>query len=90
MSETVQPHFKCPDCGRVSYHPVDIREGWCNVCKKGDLERSFAASEHCHSNNDGECEWERCPQLRDKEPHATGRHCPLAVRDSTIPGWEGT
>jgi hypothetical protein len=34
-----QPSFTCPDCGLVSYHPVDIREGWCNVCKKGDLER---------------------------------------------------
>lgn len=31
----------------------------------------------CHSNNDGECSWSGCPQLRDGEPNASGRHCPL-------------
>lgn len=30
----------------------------------------------CHANKDGECGWEHCPQLRDNEPHETGRHCP--------------
>lgn len=30
----------------------------------------------CHSARDGECNWRHCPQLRDKEPAATGRHCP--------------
>lgn len=30
----------------------------------------------CHSHNDGECHWKFCPQLRDKEPAKTGRHCP--------------
>lgn len=36
---SAEPSFTCPDCGRVSHHPVDIREGWCNVCKKGRWER---------------------------------------------------
>ena len=27
-------------------------------------------------HNDGDCYWEKCPQLRDGEPKATGRHCP--------------
>jgi ribosomal protein L37E len=39
MKQHQPAHFQCPDCGRISYHPVDIREGWCNVCKRGDLER---------------------------------------------------
>lgn len=30
----------------------------------------------CHSNCDGDCEWKFCPQLRDGEPHKSGRHCP--------------
>lgn len=31
----------------------------------------------CRSGRDGECMWGDCPQRRDGEPHATGRHCPL-------------
>lgn len=31
----------------------------------------------CHADSDGDCSWKDCPQLRDREPHATGRHCPL-------------
>jgi len=30
----------------------------------------------CRSARDGECEWRECPQERDREPSATGRHCP--------------
>lgn len=33
----------------------------------------------CHADSDGECFWEHCPQLRDKEPHKSGRHCPLDI-----------
>lgn len=39
--------------------------------------------DHCHAagrNSDGECTWDGCPQARDGEPHATGRHCPLDTR----------
>lgn len=35
----------------------------------------------CHAGRDGECHWRRCPQLRDNEPNATGRHCPLDKED---------
>ena len=31
----------------------------------------------CQSGRDGDCNWSACPQLRDNEPAATGRHCPL-------------
>ncbi len=31
---------------------------------------------HCHADRDGDCAWPECPQVRDGEPRATGRHCP--------------
>jgi hypothetical protein len=31
----------------------------------------------CASNRDGECSHKQCPQIRDSEPAASGRHCPL-------------
>lgn len=30
----------------------------------------------CHADDDGDCEWRECPQLRDGEPAKSGRHCP--------------
>jgi hypothetical protein len=30
----------------------------------------------CHADNDGECSWRYCPQIRDGEPAKSGRHCP--------------
>jgi hypothetical protein len=39
-------------------------------------EPTFSTTEHCRAHKDGDCFWEGCPQLRDNEPHATGRHCP--------------
>jgi hypothetical protein len=26
------PSFRCPACGRVSYHPEDVRQGYCGAC----------------------------------------------------------
>lgn len=31
----------------------------------------------CATGRDGECGHAQCPQLRDGEPHKSGRHCPL-------------
>ncbi len=36
-----------------------------------------ATPARCHSGKDGDCVWAGCPQLKDNEPAATGRHCPL-------------
>lgn len=36
--------------------------------------------ESCHASRDGDCSWSACPQLRDNEPHSTGRHCPIDNR----------
>lgn len=33
--------------------------------------------ERCAAGRDGECHHKDCPQLRDNEPMATGRHCPI-------------
>ncbi len=33
--------------------------------------------ERCAAARDGECNHKECPQLRDNEPMATGRHCPI-------------
>ena len=44
--ETEQnPSITCPVCGRTSYHPIDIAEGWCANCndytsRPSDLERA--------------------------------------------------
>lgn len=27
-----QPSFRCPVCAAVSYHPEDIRHGYCGRC----------------------------------------------------------
>jgi len=34
----------------------------------------------CAAGRDGECHHAQCPQLRDNEPAATGRHCPMDNR----------
>ncbi len=31
----------------------------------------------CASDSDGDCNHPECPQNRDKEPHFSGRSCPL-------------
>jgi hypothetical protein len=33
--------------------------------------------QRCHSDSDGDCDWDACPQLRDGEPRRSGRCCPL-------------
>jgi protein gp37 len=33
--------------------------------------------ELCHAGRDGECSAASCPQLRDREPMRSGRHCPI-------------
>jgi hypothetical protein len=34
----------------------------------------------CRGDDEGQCAWRRCPQIRDGEPSATGRHCPYDTR----------
>jgi len=57
--------------------------GWsaCEVAAQQVAEADRAAQARCHADRDGDCSWFGCPQLRDGEPAATGRHCPLDVRD---------
>ena len=32
MSDEDRPHFICPQCGRISYHPDDIANSYCGAC----------------------------------------------------------
>jgi len=41
---------------------------------------SLPGDDHCHAHQDGDCTWEKCPQIRDGEPQKSGRHCPLDKR----------
>lgn len=43
-----------------------------------------SAVPHCQASIDGECGWVRCPQVRDREPAYSGRHCPLDVEYPTL------
>lgn len=36
-------------------------------------------TERCQAGRDGECIWSECPQIRDGEPHLSGRYCPNAA-----------
>ena len=29
-----QPSITCPVCGKTSYHPMDIAEGYCGYCHR--------------------------------------------------------
>lgn len=51
------------------------------LASDGTPKPRFSLSQHrmtrCQSDDDGDCDWEGCPQLRDNEPTRSGRHCPL-------------
>jgi len=60
-----------------------FEQDWCVVDETKYPERYYLKGEHyCHAGKDGECSWEGCPQLKDKEPAKSGRHCPLDKDDS--------
>ncbi len=40
-----------------------------------DMQRRMLT--RCQADDDGDCCWKDCPQLRDGEPYKTHRHCPL-------------
>jgi hypothetical protein len=35
----------------------------------------------CQADDDGDCDWNECPQRRDGEPQLSGRHCPFDNAD---------
>lgn len=67
-------------------HQIDKgNEANAEYCRKKIEQLStLPDSSNCHADRDGECSWDKCPQLRDNEPPDSGRHCPLDVRD---PEW---
>lgn len=54
----------------------EVAEVTCRLCLT-----LLAREQRCHGDRDGDCDWESCPQIRDVEPAATGRHCPLDTED---------
>lgn len=42
-------------------------------------DRPWTVDGRCHADRDGDCHWDECPQLRDKEPSASGRSCPIWI-----------
>ncbi|MGE4866854.1 hypothetical protein, partial [Yersinia enterocolitica] len=54
--------------------PVVIVPAPAGVIMRPQFEKPL---ERCAAARDGECSHKDCPQLRDNEPMATGRHCPI-------------
>jgi hypothetical protein len=50
-----------------------------NPSPRLDLQRRRMT--RCQADEEEPCEWEHCPQVRDGEPKATGRHCPFDVEE---------
>ena len=78
------PDLACHVCGAsmgpVSFvldgQPVHMKAICSDCATTRDLRHSLSVRS-CHAQQDGYCSWDRCPQRRDGEPTATGRHCPL-------------
>lgn len=51
----------------------DLESGACGFDPHHAHQVEYAG---CHSDRDGDCVWEECPQIRDGEPGRSGRHCP--------------
>jgi hypothetical protein len=49
---------------------IKFKRAGCDVQK-------YKEEQDCHSQKDGDCNWNFCPQNKDGEPEKTGRHCPL-------------
>lgn len=60
---------------------VRTLRGSMTVAESDAMRRYYGLDTDCHAGSDGECFWTDCPQLRDGEPVASGRHCPLDVRE---------
>ncbi|MFM1346603.1 hypothetical protein WFP14_08540 [Yersinia proxima] len=55
-------------------NPIVIVPAPAGVVMRPQFEKPL---ERCAAARDGECHHKDCPQLRDNEPMATGRHCPI-------------
>ena len=56
---------------------LDVVQGYAQIKVAEDKPPRGWQLSVCHANRDGECNHGKCPQLRDKEPQTSGRHCPL-------------
>lgn len=54
---------------------INAADGYIALANR-ELAKHLPESPGCHAGRDGDCFWEKCPQIRDGEPAKTGRHCP--------------
>lgn len=64
----------CPDCNGKSAGCGRLYV-WATI--EGQIQFTGQQGKGCHAGKDGDCIWPECPQLRDNEPAASGRSCPL-------------
>lgn len=70
---------------RLNYPKQPVKALMLKMLKDNQVTRHKDGGVYLWSpKEDGDCAWEGCPQLRDGEPEATGRHCPLDS-DSEVP-----
>lgn len=58
-------------------HQVHPAMAMPSLTPEGHAARLATSPQVCWAGRDGECSHAGCPQLRDNEPTASGRHCPL-------------
>lgn len=66
-----------PQCGTLPSvsQPAPLLDQFLAAAKEAGV--THLALTRCAAGKDGDCTHWLCPQLRDGEPKATGRHCPL-------------
>ena len=42
-----QPRYRCPHCGAVSYHIMDIRYKYCGRCHQYEEDMDYQYDDHC-------------------------------------------
>lgn len=64
------------------------RRFWMDPEFAGDLRAALRKAAYdpdhlnpCHAEQDGDCFWRECPQLKDGEPNKSNRHCPLDTEE---------
>lgn len=66
-----------------NHKPKNLDALAAEYCKEldGQCATESIKEDHCHAHNDGDCFWDKCPQLENNEPSLTGRSCPLKQID---------
>ncbi len=66
---TITPTFTCPDCRRVSHHPMDVHNSYCGNCNAYKWETYFeprCMEPYCPRF--GSYDMSRCPDVHSIPP----------------------